>query len=269
MNRLLKCVKFLQPACVPRNFALRNKTVAGDSGQNLGISTGLKRGAAYAKRFSVKRISFAGVQPLTAGIAMKKSTVTLLVCLLTSATFAQSIPQTGLVGWWRAEGNAQDSAGRHDGTLPFGMNYARGKIGQAFDFDGNSRQRVSIPDSPDFNLTKALTIEGWIYPRQFGGIVFFRGDDRPALDPWQVDLRTAGFVGFQITDPQNQTVRIEAPIKLNQWQHIAATFGARGNMFLFVNGLLAAQTNTTLKPLGELDPTQNPAIGIGNIGGTS
>jgi hypothetical protein len=200
---------------------------------------------------------------------MKKTIVTLLVCLLTSATFAQSIPQSGLVGWWRADGNAQDSAGRHDGTLPFGMYYARGKIGQAFDFDGSSRRRVSIPDSPDFKLTKALTIEGWIYPRQSGGIIFFRGDDRPGLDPWQIDLRTAGFVGFQITDSKNQTVRIEAPIQLNQWQHIAATLGTKGNMKLFVNGEPAAQTNTTLRPLGDLEPTQNPAIGIGNIGGTS
>ena len=188
---------------------------------------------------------------------------------LSSAVFAQSIPQSSLVGWWRADGNAQDSARRHDGTLPFGMNYARGKIGQAFDFDGSSRRRVSIPDSPDFKLTRALTIEGWIYPRQFGGIIFFRGDDRPGLDPWQIDLRTAGFVGFQITDAQNQTVRIEAPVQLNQWQHIAATFGTKGSLKLFVNGELAGQTNTTLRPLGELDPTQNPAIGIGNIGGTS
>ncbi|MGD0351090.1 MAG: LamG domain-containing protein [Verrucomicrobiota bacterium] len=200
---------------------------------------------------------------------MKSFTKLLAFLFLTSAALAQSIPQAGLVGWWRAEGNAQDSAGRHDGILPFGMNYARGKIGQAFDFDGSSRRRVSIPDSPDFKLTKALTIEGWIYPRQFGGMIFFRGDDRPALDPWQIDLRSPGFVGFQITDAQNQTVRIEAPIQLNRWQHIAATLGAKGNMKLFVNGKLMTQTNTTLRPLGDLEPTQNPALGIGNIGGTS
>ena len=199
---------------------------------------------------------------------MKTSIITLLICLLASAAFAQSIPQNGLVGWWRGEGNAQDSAGRHDGTVPFGMNYAPGKVGQAFDFDGD-RQRISIPDSPDFKLTKALTIAGWVYPRQYGGIIFFRGDDRPALDPWQVDLRTPGFVGFQIMDSQSQIVRTEAPIQLNCWQHIAATFGARGNLKLFVNGRQVAETNTTLTPLGELEPTQNPAIGIGNIGGTA
>ena len=195
---------------------------------------------------------------------MRKAIVSLLVGLLTSATFAQSIPQTGLVGWWRAEGNAQDSAGRHDGTLPSGMSYARGKIGQAFNFDGRGHG-VCIPDSPDFVLTNALTVECWIYPRQVGGFIFFRGDDRPALDPWQLDMDTAGFVGFQIMDGQNRVARIEAPIQLNQWQHLAATFGARGNLRLYVNGHLAAQTNTTLKPLGELDPAQTPGLGIGNV----
>jgi type II secretory pathway pseudopilin PulG len=199
---------------------------------------------------------------------MKLLTTLLAFLCLTSMALAQSIPQAGLVGWWRAEGNAQDSAGRHDGTLPFGMAYAPGKIGQAFDFDGTSRRRVSIPDSPDFRWPTAITIEGWIYPRQFGGIIFFRGDDRPGLDPWQMDLRTPGFVGFQITDPQNQTVRVEAPIQLNQWQHIAGTFGTSGNLRIFINGEMAAQTNTALRPLMGLDPTQNPAIGIGNIGGT-
>ena len=64
-------------------------------------------------------------------------------------------------------------------------------------------------------------------------------------------------------------MRIEAPIQLNQWQHIAATLRHKqGNLKLFVNGELVAQTNTTLKPLGELEPTQNPGIGIGNVEST-
>ena len=152
MNRSFACVKIPQPACIPRRVG---DTTSAGLGQNRGFSTGLPCGLPDAKRFFMKRSSFAGFQPVTTEISMKKSIVTLLVCLLASGTFAQSIPQNGLVGWWRAEGNAQDSARRHDGTLPFGMNYAPGKIGQAFDFDG-SRRRVSIPDSPDFKLTQGV-----------------------------------------------------------------------------------------------------------------
>ncbi|HEV2329453.1 MAG TPA: LamG-like jellyroll fold domain-containing protein [Verrucomicrobiae bacterium] len=198
---------------------------------------------------------------------MKKPIIILLASLFTSAVFAQSIPRDGLVGWWRGDGNALDSAGKHDGTLPFGMNYAPGPFGLAFDFDGTSRARVSVPDSPDFRLAKALTIEGWIYPRRWGGYVFFYGDDRAGLDPYKIDLPD-GNLRFQLTDAANLMVGIQAPVQLNQWQHIAATFGRNGRMQLFINGKLVAATNTTLKPLNSLDPGQTPGIGLGNTQGT-
>ena len=200
---------------------------------------------------------------------MKTPIVLLLVCLLNSVALAQSIsiPRDGLVGWWRGHGNAQDSAGNHDGELPYGMNYAPGPYGLAFDFDGTSRNRVSVPDSPDFQLTNEITIEGWIYPRSSSGYVFFYGDDRAGLDPYKIDLPD-GNVRFQITDAANQTVGIEAPIQFNHWQHIAATFGPTGWMQLFVNGELVASTNTTLVPLDHLDPGWHPGIGIGNTQGT-
>src|SRR5882724_1707009 len=119
---------------------------------------------------------------LSTEITMNKIISTLLVCFsLTSAMAAPLSPN--LVGLWRAEGNAEDSSRHHDGSTPFGIKYAPGKIGQAFDFDGKSRQRVVIPDHPDFRLTNAFTIEGWIFPRQFGGMIFFYGDDRAGLDP--------------------------------------------------------------------------------------
>ncbi len=199
---------------------------------------------------------------------MKKIILVILACALASATLAQSIPRAGLVGLWRGNGTAQDSAGKHDGALPYGMNYAPGLSGLAFDFDGVSRERVSVPDSPAFGLTRTLTVEGWIYPRQYGGYIFFYGDDRSGLDPYKIDLTSDGCIRFQITDDKNQTVGVKAPIQLDQWQHVAAIFGPRGRMRLFVNGQLVASTTTTLKPLGKLDPGQNPAIGIGNVSGT-
>jgi len=81
---------------------------------------------------------------LSTEITMNKIISTLLVCFsLTSAMAAPLSPN--LVGLWRAEGNAEDSSRHHDGSTPFGIKYAPGKIGQAFDFDGKSRQRVVIP----------------------------------------------------------------------------------------------------------------------------
>ncbi len=43
----------------------------------------------------------------------------------------------GLSGWWRAEGDATDSAGSNDGTVLGDTTYTNGVYGQAFVFDGD------------------------------------------------------------------------------------------------------------------------------------
>src|SRR6516164_1275746 len=73
-------------------------------------------------------------------------------------------PTAGLVGWWKGDGNANDSSGLgHDGTIYAGVTFAAGLAGQAFNF-GPTGNRVVIPDSPDFTLTNALTLGAWVYP---------------------------------------------------------------------------------------------------------
>ena len=174
----------------------------------------------------------------------------------------------GLVGWWRAEGDAADYTGAHSGSFPFGSAFTSGVVGQAFDFDGSSR-RVSIPDSPAFQLTNALTLEAWVYPRAYGGFITFRGDNRGGLDNWTLDTYDSGFVKFTLIDPANNVATVRTALALNQWQHVAATWSrASGDLKIYINGTLGAQTNSPLVPIGVLDPTSEPAIGIGNHGGT-
>jgi hypothetical protein len=141
-------------------------------------------------------------------------------------------------------------------------------VGQAFDFDASLR-RVSIADSPAFQLTNAMTLEAWVYPRAYGGFITFRGDNRPGLDNWTVDTYESGFVKFSLIDPVNNVASVRAPLALNQWQHIAATWDhASGDLKIYVNGVLGGQTNSPLVPIGALDAGSEPAIGIGNHGGT-
>jgi hypothetical protein len=175
---------------------------------------------------------------------------------------------SGLIGWWSGETNAADFTGNHSGTTPFGIAYQSGVVGEAFDFDGSHR-RVSIADSPALQLTNAMTLEGWVYPRAYGGFITFRGDNRPGLDNWTLDTYDSGFVKFSLVDPDNNAAVIRAPLALNEWQHIAATWDrASGDLKLYLNGDLAAQTNSPLVPIGVLDPAYEPAVGIGNHGGT-
>ena len=70
-------------------------------------------------------------------------------------------PPSGLISWWKAEGNATDSAGVNHGVLQNGVAFAPGKVGQAFSFDG-------VNDSVDlggwFNL-QVFSIGLWVKPR--------------------------------------------------------------------------------------------------------
>lgn len=193
----------------------------------------------------------------------------LVVSLTSHAQSNQCVnPPPGLIAWWSAEGNATDFTGEHSGTFPFGSAFAAGEVGQAFDFDGSYR-RVSIADSPAFQLTNAMTLEAWVYPRAYGGFITFRGDNRGGLDTWVIDTYENGFIRFQIDDEANNYQSVRAPLTLNQWQHVAATWNrTSGDMKIYLDGALIQQTNTTIIPIGVLDSGSEPAIGIGNHGGT-
>src|SRR5258706_12303715 len=54
-----------------------------------------------------------------------------------------SPPTNGLVAWWRAEGNGNDSSGNgHNGTLLDGGGFDLGTFGQAFSFLGHPNRRA-------------------------------------------------------------------------------------------------------------------------------
>jgi hypothetical protein len=111
-----------------------------------------------------------------------------------------------------------------------------------------------------------MTLEAWIYPLEYKGIILMRGDDREGYDAWQLDLFTEGKVSFGINSADNQGVGIHAPARLNQWQHIAAVFD-HGAMRLYVNGILGAEKRTNVRPISVLEKDRDPAVGIGNAGG--
>jgi len=67
---------------------------------------------------------------------------------------------SGLVGWWRAENNAQDAADGNSGVLANGASFAAGKVGQAFSFDGDG-DGIRIGNPASLRLQN-LTIEGWV-----------------------------------------------------------------------------------------------------------
>jgi serine/threonine protein kinase len=182
-----------------------------------------------------------------------------------------SMPSAGLVSCWRAEGTATDSVGGASGTLYGGVTFAPGKVGQCFAFNG-VRGGVKVPDVAALALTHSLSIECWLLvtnPPSVPGMVLFRGDSRGGLDPYYVSVEphagTAGVLNFVVCGQANINAYVSAPMPLGAWTHVAATLDdPTGLMTLYTNAVLAAQTNTSTRPLGPLDPTCHPGLGIGN-----
>jgi hypothetical protein len=85
-------------------------------------------------------------------------------------------PPAGFVAWWRGEGNAQDSAGSHHGTLEGGVSFGS-HVGQAFSFDGSTGY-IEVPDSPGLRISDVLTIEFWARRTRFeNDFILQKGDE--------------------------------------------------------------------------------------------
>jgi hypothetical protein len=65
---------------------------------------------------------------------------------------------SGIVSWYKAEGNAHDAVGDNHGTA-FATTYGPGVVGRAFQFDGSGFVRV--PHAPSLD-PDAITVEAWV-----------------------------------------------------------------------------------------------------------
>jgi hypothetical protein len=69
-------------------------------------------------------------------------------------------PPSGLVSWWRAEGDASDAQGANPGTLVNAVTFAAGEVHQAFSI-GGSGTGVGLGNPTNLQL-QDFSIEGWI-----------------------------------------------------------------------------------------------------------
>jgi hypothetical protein len=173
-------------------------------------------------------------------------------------------PPTGLVAWWKAEGNGLDSAGTNNGTLLGDLGFTGGEVGQAFNFTDNT-QGVQVNASPSLAV-KNITIEAWIRPTDvsdFHPIIEYGADT--GLDPvqflygWNDPGGTTPGALFGIFRGTNDTaLLINSPagiLPAGQWSHVAMTFNftnQTGTLYLngtnvgssvFTNGIMVPQTS--------------------------
>ena len=133
------------------------------------------------------------------------------------------------IAWWQAEGNAEDSVGGNDGTLS-GATFAPGKVGQAFNFDGDGAS-VSFGKSIGNFGSNDFTIAFWINTTstRYEEAIIQKRPLCNGTSGW--DIRTGGGVGtgvlncalFQNTSGANYNVAAcNRPINDGMWHHFVA-----------------------------------------------
>lgn len=199
-----------------------------------------------------------------------KTTLVLGVCTLVAGgaitvIIVEATSRPGpAAAWWSGENNANDARGRHRGTLVGGVTFVAGKVGQAFSLDGTS-QYVVVPDAPELNPTRGLTVEAWINPEAQPGaiappIIKKAGAGAAPTEEAQatgyaLELRGDGAVilGVYLAGaPGHWAFSPAAPVPQNQWTHVAGVFDGE-SVSIYLNGELAGSQPAP----GRIAPSHN------------
>lgn len=183
---------------------------------------------------------------------------TLLTCAEQALADATNCipPPSGLVSWWRGEGNANDAVGGLNGTLSGGAGFGAGLVGQAFSLDGVTGY-VQIGDRPELVMSNALTVEAWIFPTGSGSGPASEGIIINKEGEYEIDRTSDGTIRVAIKDPSSPFVWTVTPLvaPLNAWTHVALAYG-NGVVEIYGNGSLV-QTYNGPSTIGDELPAQN------------
>jgi hypothetical protein len=141
-------------------------------------------------------------------------------------------PPTGLVSWWRGEGNPLDQIGGNIGNPEGNASYAPGEVGEGFVFDG-TWSGVTVGNPTNLQLQN-FTIEAWIKRAStslvssnagFDGLILsygsggygfglFNGGGQPLLSTIDHDIL---FPGAGVTDSQTSLSEVHFFVRWVRW----------------------------------------------------
>ena len=154
---------------------------------------------------------------------------------------------TGLIAWWKMDGNANDSIGVNNGTIVNATN-ATGKVNGCYGFNGTSA-KINFGTVSFTNVSVCLWLNvdgGGVVEQYFLHLGSGAGDYSPLIYLTKSEggylLRV--FSGAQITSA--------APLPFNSWQHIEFTYDGT-TATLFTNGIQLDQTTSMTIPTGARD----------------
>jgi hypothetical protein len=190
-----------------------------------------------------------------------------------TGTIISTAPLSGMVAWWRAEGNGYDAVGTNNATVPSGVTYTNGEVGQCFNF--NNTTNLTVADAPALDPTNALTLECWVNIRGLDSIGqwdehILSKDGETSSRQYLLTVGSSTAIGSgdfraSIGVPSGfvyfDSVTL---VQSNTWYHLAETYDGT-TLKLYVNGSLDTQLAVT----GPIITTTQPVrIGGGSAPGT-
>ncbi len=129
------------------------------------------------------------------------------------------------------EGNADDSANSHDGTIYGNPATVAGPVGQALDFDGNGY--IAVPHHADLSPINAMTVSAWFKPNSFNLGTY----SWPAIMKKYNDSERSGF-SMEIGQVYESTPKVSIivnslagnesttayPVSTDTWYYLAGTY---------------------------------------------
>src|ERR1051326_5740901 len=159
--------------------------------------------------------------------------------ILTAGAGACYTTPSGVISWYRAEGNAADSAGTNTASFTGGATTGAGYVGQAFSLNGSTAY-VTAPDSVTLRPT-SITADAWVnfssIPSTLATIVG-KTLGSSFFDSYVIWFDNAGVLRAEISDNSGE-MQVSAPWSpsTNTWYHVAFTFdSATQTETLYLNG---------------------------------
>lgn len=170
-----------------------------------------------------------------------------------SATAVSAASTNGLIGYWSFDEGvgpiSKDLSGQENtATLANGATWQLGKFGYAVSMDGVD-QHVDIAHSDTLNLTKEMTVSGWVQNRALADesiaspefhVIASKGWAADAGGSWTLAWdKKSNDISFCVrkgNDKGYQCVFFNYPLPQNEWHHIAGVV-YDGKLSLNVDGL--------------------------------
>ena len=161
------------------------------------------------------------------------------------------MPMTGLVSWWKFEGDATDSVGENDGTIVGDVDYDNNVL----NLDGDEDYVNVGWLNGIMNNTNSFTISAWVFPVSFPEsdssaddymILNFGGDSPVFLMRGNESISEGWIGGYYGDDRAYHSLHYNVDYLTNEWKFLVLTYDG-SNIYFYINSMLINETLDTHK----------------------